>query len=617
MTPSLAPIRRMAMRFPLPALLSLGFAFLSVDESVELRNLTMRDEAMMGLVLGFFWCLAAALAAEARGMPRWMGWIAGLAMTTASTVLLFSAVPVGRFYPLPPGGFVGLLLLVGAMATVLAAALPRLSGTDGTALWRFVALSLEGAAIAFAGAVLLAIGLSALLGSLEYLFRIDLPSQSISKVWQVSMSLVWPWRALSSLPAIGGDAKEARDAPKLQLDAAQRLLADWVLVPIWAAYLVVLYAYAAKIALAGELPRGNVAWMVHGFGAYGVALWLVVWPRRTDGPVLTRCFARWFFPSLAVPLALLAVGTAERVAAYGWTEPRYLVALTGLWLVASALVFTLRRDRAPIQLLPITLAALSVLACIGPWSASAVALRDQQARLAALLARHQILVDGRINKAAGERSSMTTAELQQVASHVAFLADRRQLDRLKTWFGDGDVVTTAEKWAARPVIAAMGLPYREGVAAHAGARCYVNTAYDAEYESRGGLLLDIAGFDLATLLHFRGRTDWTLAHPDGVRSYSIALDRNQAKLSISGPTLEKRDIDLWPILGALCRAAHGNPTLSIGQSAPAVVAVEIAESVKLRLAVVSAHLDDMDRPEVRRGSVTHLTVLVAIADKRP
>jgi len=74
---------------------------------------------------------------------------------------------------------------------------------------------------------------------------------------------------------------------------------------------------------------------------------------------------------------------------YGWTEFRYMrlvaLVLLGLWGAAAA-VQLVRRRRPPLLPLPAGLALVLLLCAVGPWSAMAVARRDQSAGLRALLA---------------------------------------------------------------------------------------------------------------------------------------------------------------------------------------------------------------------------------------
>ena len=550
-------------RFPLPAAMAAIFMVLQVlaNHGVNPIDDAHLLDIQLSLAIGFFWALSAHLASRARAWPT----VVEGALALLGPLLTF-AILWGTPNDLPTPA---LLLGEAAILTTLAAASPALRVQNNEALWRFTAVALEGAAIALVAAVILAIGLCILVFSITYLFELRDPGRLIPDIWVVSLSLFWSLRAMSTLPQPG----ERPEALALQFNKALPFLLDWALAPIWIAYLAVLYAYAAKILIEWSLPRGNVAWMVHGFGALGVAVWLMVWPRRDSGTALTRLFQRWFWWTLPIPLLLLAIGILERVSAYGWTEPRYMVAAGGLWLVAMALIFGLLPRRVPLALAPLSLAALCLLSAFGPWGAPSISVRDQHARLTDLLTRHQILVNGQIIPAATP-TAIPSSDVQRIASAVEFLVAHKRYDRIKPWF-DAQSVPSPQLTDVPPrnvIIAALGLREVDPAGAPPRQRS-ITTAFGQLpwMQDRTPLLLDIAGYDSLGLVTFNGAdNERTIDAAGGGPPYRLRLDRAAMKIHLQAPSGRTAIVDLASAFTQLFDVAE-RAQLTAEQSRPAVL----------------------------------------------
>ncbi|MFW6079915.1 MAG: DUF4153 domain-containing protein [Gemmatimonadota bacterium] len=209
-------------------------------------------------------------------------------------------------------------------------------------------------------------------------------------------------------PAVGADVRAAADAGSAAgSDAAGRAgtgvgatvhrLSAYLVVPLVAIYYLILYAYAVRIGVTGELPKNLVSPLVLAAGGLGAAALLLFDPR--PGHPQPRRALRAIAP-LFVPLGVLGIwAVALRVGQYGWTEFRYLRFAVLVALVALALAGTgqiLRRRRLALHGIPLTLAAVLLLSAFGPWSALAVSRRSQQARLAAALEAADLSRDGRL-----------------------------------------------------------------------------------------------------------------------------------------------------------------------------------------------------------------------------
>ncbi len=121
----------------------------------------------------------------------------------------------------------------------------------------------------------------------------------------------------------------------------------WLLLPLLACYMLVLYVYCGTIILKWELPKGMISWLVSAVMAGYILAYTTLYPQLLDAKSwLTKFFTRWV-PALILPLLLLmTVGIVRRFSDYGLTAPRlYLVTLLVWYYAVCILIIALPRKR--------------------------------------------------------------------------------------------------------------------------------------------------------------------------------------------------------------------------------------------------------------------------------
>lgn len=121
----------------------------------------------------------------------------------------------------------------------------------------------------------------------------------------------------------------------------------WLLLPLLACYMLVLYVYGGTIILKWELPKGMISWLVSAVMAGYILAYTTLYPQLLDAKSwLTKLFTRWV-PALILPLLLLmTVGIVRRFSDYGLTAPRlYLVTLLVWYYAVCILIIALPRKR--------------------------------------------------------------------------------------------------------------------------------------------------------------------------------------------------------------------------------------------------------------------------------
>jgi hypothetical protein len=232
-------------------------------------------------------------------------------------------------------------------------------------------------------------GLCAIYGSMDYLlFNMQLSKSVYGDIWIFGSTFFGPVMFMHQLSRQFDFAKEECQPPK-----GVYFIANYIVVPLVLIYVWVLYAYLAKIIVTMELPKGNLAYMVTGFGSLGVTARLAVFPMRENGTKLLQQFYKYFFPILVVPIILLATGLYTRLSQYGVTEDRYAIGVSLVWLTGLAAWNMARPRLAHIKHVPMALAFLFIIASVGPWGAVSVSTHSQVARLEELLHKAGVIHD--------------------------------------------------------------------------------------------------------------------------------------------------------------------------------------------------------------------------------
>lgn len=140
----------------------------------------------------------------------------------------------------------------------------------------------------------------------------------------------------------------------------------YLFIPLAVGYLVVLYAYAVRILINWDLPKGGVSWFVTVLMALCLFLEFGLYPVRMS--IKTRwneLITRWL-PMLILPLLLLmTVGIVRRFNDYGVSVNRlYLITLNGWFYLVCIGLFILKARR--INWIPISFAILFLLTSVLP-----------------------------------------------------------------------------------------------------------------------------------------------------------------------------------------------------------------------------------------------------------
>ena len=404
------------LRFPVPVALSIA---LCLYFNVAGVSGSSGEMVMAGAAAAFFGAGAAHLYAEGAKLGRFTG------IALALTVAVITAI-TGYFTRVFS---TNLLFLFGGLLPVLMIAPYLRRGVAQGAIWLFNLRLGLAALLAFVVALLFAAGLSAIAEALHILFGARI-GDFHEHVWFTAMSLVAPLYGLSLMPRDLDEEVDVAHQRGSLLDRGISVLVNYVAVPVIVIYAAILHAYAVKIVIDGELPKGQIATIVSIFAVGGTGVWLVAWPWRDLGTRLLRLFIRLWFFLLIVPAVLLTLAIWRRLADYGVTPERYGIALVAIWVAALAVYLAIRRNQADMRAILGAAAVLLLVGSVGPMGANGLAGASQYARLKGLLERAGVLDDGKLQSA-----PKLPGEIAVRGSSIVYaLKDADGLYRLAPWF---------------------------------------------------------------------------------------------------------------------------------------------------------------------------------------
>ncbi|MEO6038673.1 MAG: DUF4153 domain-containing protein, partial [Saprospiraceae bacterium] len=268
-------------------------------------------------------------------------------------------------------------------------------------------------------------GLALALLSIGQLFNLHVAGENYARLFVMLAGIFNTVFFLHHFPA-----QYALDEPEGDYNAVFKNLCKYILIPIVGLYFLILYAYSAKILVHWELPNGWVTGLVLGFSVAGIFTYLLNYllPLHDDS-ALPRVYRRWFWWILLPMVGLLFVALLRRVGDYGITEPRYFGLLLGAWLLVCCGYFMFSKlDN--IKFIPISLGLLGLISVFGPLSAFQVSTRSQAQILKILLIKNGRFVDGKAQPGKTELSD----EGWRISNELNYLAERKALNRIRTWF---------------------------------------------------------------------------------------------------------------------------------------------------------------------------------------
>jgi hypothetical protein len=427
-----AAFRRFPLSYACCILLYLLFLF-----SKDQKPFSFMAVTGIPLVIGYFWFGIAALISESRSLSALRHGL--LAFGGFAVLVLISWFGGDGPYRNSLGIISGLVVLVSVA--------PFLNKRhDDKNFWVYNRGLWIGVFTAISFGIVLSLGLNVILFSIGYLFGLQLTNSSFYITTFVAM-VYTPGLALLWVP-------KSEENDEVHFGPECRVLVNWLLAPLLTVYTIILYAYAVKIGLFQELPKGKLAGMIIGFGVVGLMTYMAAWPVRDHITGLWHLVTRYFFRVMILPIALMALAIGVRIHEYGITPDRYMVVVLLLWFLVVTAIY-IRRNPPGMKWIPLLLSVALLLTSFGPWGARAVSGYSQAARLSATLKENGIFVAGRIVPV--EENTLSIEAQKDISAGVGYLLSSRQLHRVHPSFKKFYERPRKGNQAAIEVMQSMGL----------------------------------------------------------------------------------------------------------------------------------------------------------------
>ncbi len=293
------------------------------------------------------------------------------------------------------------------------------------------------------------IGLALALAACDALLGLDIEEETYLRLWFWIAWIYNTWFFLAGIPEDVRALEEVRDYPR-----GLRVFTQYVLIPLVVVYLVILYAYLAKIIVQWDLPQGWVGYPVIGISVAGIFALLLMHPiREREENAWVNAYGRFFYLVLYPLIGLIAVAIATRMADYGMTEKRYLVVVLTAWLFGMATYYTVK-NRGSIRVIPMSLCILMLLSAFGPWSAAGVSKRSQLSRLRQILVTEEVMVGGQLS---ATQKTIEFEREKEISNIIKYLKDSHGLEVIRGWYADSESLPDTLTLTA--AMSRMGLEY--------------------------------------------------------------------------------------------------------------------------------------------------------------
>ncbi|MFD2235880.1 DUF4153 domain-containing protein [Aureimonas populi] len=361
--------RMATARFPVATLLIVAFAVVS---NLEVSRFDVPFWPDLPRLLSALGAAAAASVAVRVGLePRARaGSRSLLILPLAAALVLGLGIWSGR----PLAIYAPALLPAAILSIPLA---PFLRNGTAREFWSFALWTGVGVTLAFLSVLLFLAGLLAILEMVRFLFQVGFGSSAYNHIFVTAFALVGPLFALGRIP----------QADRVTLEGEERLvetvrpLFDWVAAPLALATAVILHLYALRIAVTGQMPVGEVGWIVSFFSLLVLSLRVAIHPFLENAALPARLFGRFWALMLIVPLILLALAAWLRIEPHGFTVARYYLVLGGTAAAVAVLLQAFARTRGDIRWLAGIAPLFLALSVIGPWSVGNIVGRSQSDRI--------------------------------------------------------------------------------------------------------------------------------------------------------------------------------------------------------------------------------------------
>lgn len=305
--------------------------------------------------------------------------------------------------------------VLGLVFVLLAFAGSFLKRNNDIPFWEFSKTVILRLVVAGAFSVVLMVGLSLAVLSLQELFKVAVQDKVYANLSVVCFVIFGPVYFLAGIPA--GDEKHKHE---YTFHSLIKILGLYIILPILAVYSLILYVYLIRIVITWELPEGWVSALVTVLSLGGFVCMFLLYPLRSENENKAVQIFSKYFPLLLLPLlVLMSVGIFRRLGDYGLTINRGYVLILNIWLIGVSVYLFLSKSRH-LKWIVVSFAMVAFISSVGPWSVFSITRSTLVSEIGQLLEDAKLLENGKtIDNKEGrvELDSITTARLSGKLSY--------------------------------------------------------------------------------------------------------------------------------------------------------------------------------------------------------
>lgn len=272
----------------------------------------------------------------------------------------------------------------------------------------------------FAAAIF--IGLLLAILALDNLFGMDFDDKVYLRLFILCGGLFHPIYFLSQFP------KQYYDFTQDRPSKSYLIFCKYIILPIVGLYFIILYSYAGKIAFTWELPKGWISQLILWFSVVGILAYLLNYYNDLyDDSAHIKWFKKWYFYILFPMMGLVFLALYVRLSDYGFTEPRYILMVLGIWLTIVCLYYIIS-SRDDIRFIPISLSIMVLISIFGPWGMRSVSIKSQTSQLVKILQKEGVIIH---DKYAENTRQVDRQNSTRIINILYYLDHRKMLDVLQ------------------------------------------------------------------------------------------------------------------------------------------------------------------------------------------
>ncbi|MCA6516800.1 MAG: DUF4153 domain-containing protein [Sediminibacterium sp.] len=433
-------------RFPLTiisALLSVTLGIFLVEQNQEERNLFPYFNGLLFGSLGIplFFCVQIITEKfQLRNFKKWMLNLFALIIL----VILFFSFPWQISAESSAESYIRFILF-NLTCHLLVSFIPFLDRKALNGFWQYNKQLFSRFIISNIYSSFIYLGLTFALLALNLLFDLKIHGNLYFDLFIVTAFFFNTWFFIADIP----ENFEALEN-KYEYPNGLKIFSQYVLIPLLTIYLLILYAYSAKIIITGIWPKGIVSYLIICVSVLGIFSLLLLYPYgELKENSWIRFAAKGFYWLLIPLLAIMFLAIFMRTSMYEITINRYFIIAIGIWLLIVCL-FTIFQSQN-IKFIPISLAILLVVISFGPWGVFSISEKSQVSRLKAILEKSNLLVNNKlvneniwttdknnkvlIEKKFDNRKMMSDSLRNEVNSIIEYLEFFHGMKSINKWFG--------------------------------------------------------------------------------------------------------------------------------------------------------------------------------------